>query len=29
MVFSRFGKIKTDKIKEKLCVAKVKLLDTK
>lgn len=29
MVFSRFGKIKTDKIKEKICVAKVKLLDTK
>lgn len=29
MVFSRFGKLKTDKIKEKLCVAKVKLLDTK
>lgn len=29
MVFSRFDKIKTDKIKEKICVAKVKLLDTK
>ena len=29
MVFSRFGKIKTDKIKEKICIIKAKLRDTK